>query len=68
MCLATGTVGVASQYMRNLLGCFVLGEDETKVWCTLPPEDFRPYAVPFKLEGDTKVGVLQFEVIDQPYV
>eukprot|EP00731_Ephydatia_muelleri_P023152 Em0015g735a len=34
--------------------CLGTGEDETKVWCTLPPEDFRPYAIPFKLEGDTK--------------
>lgn len=34
--------------------CIGTGEDEAKVWCILPPEDFRPYSIPFKLEGDTK--------------
>ena len=49
--------GAANLTVSSGVVCLLLfiGEDETKVWCTLPPEDFRPYAIPFKLEGDTKV-------------
>ena len=31
-------------------------EEESEVWKEMDPDSFRPFSVPFKLDGDTQVS------------